>query len=522
MSRPRKNPVTVNIVCEQCFVTFTVKYTKRTQRFCSVKCSQNSPSVKSLMRNSQLKSFIEKYGVDHPMKTPSVVDNFKTSMKKKYGVEHALQKEEFVQKSKTTAKDRHGNENYRNSSKMKKTCLNKYGVDNFVKTDEYKVKYEQTCLSKYGKPHASQSTRFKLEHIKTMFDKILSHDRFINFIPMFKHDDYFGVLKDLSFIKYKFKCKRCDNVDSYNLNNGNPLHCVNCDKQNMSYFQKEIYDYVKSLVGMDVLVETNNKTILKPQELDIYIPSLNIAIECNGLYWHSEVIGSKNKVYHYNKTLTCLSKDISLIHVFENEWYQKQEIVKSVLKNLLGVNNVRIYARKCEVKLVKSNQTVEEFLVNNHIQGTSVSSVKIGLFYKDELISLMTFGKSRFDKNYEWEMVRFCNKLNHSVVGGASKMFNYFIKHYHPKTVLSYNDRRYFSGSIYSKLGFEFVGYTSPNYWYIIDSYNSIKNRLNFQKHKLKNLLTAFDSNVTEWENMKNNGYDRIWDCGNGKWKFTV
>lgn len=522
MARPRKNPIAVDNVCEQCSITFSVKYAKRNQRFCSVKCSQNSPSVKSLAKDSQLKSFVERYGVDHPMKTQSVVNNFKKSMVEKYGVEHALQKEEFVEKGKKTTKSRHGDENYRNTSQMKQTCLNKYGVDNFVKTDEYKIQYEQTCLVKYGKPHASQSTSFKLEHVKTMFDRILSHDRFVNFIPMFKPDNYFGVLKDLSFVKYKFKCKRCDNVDSYNLNNGNPLRCVNCDKQNMSYFQKEIYDYVKSLVGANVLVETNDKTILKPKELDIYIPSANLAIECNGLYWHSEIMGSKNKVYHYNKTLNCELKNISLIHIFENEWYKKQEIVKSVLKNILGVNGIKVYARQCELKLITSNETVENFLVNNHMQGMSSSSIKIGLFYNNELISLMTFGKSRFDKNYEWEMVRYCNKLNHSIIGGASKMFNYFIKNYHPKSIVSYNDKRYFSGKIYSKLGFEFVECTSPNYWYIFDSYSSVKNRMGFQKHKLKAILPTYDENITEWQNMKNNGYDRIWDCGNGKWNFIT
>jgi len=240
------------------------------------------------------------------------------------------------------------------------------------------------------------------------------------------------------------------------------------------------------------------------------------------LYWHSEIMGSKNKVYHYNKTLNCELKNISLIHIFENEWYKKQEIVKSVLKNLLGVNGIKVYARQCKLKLITSNETVENFLVHNHMQGMSSSSIKIGLFYNNELISLMTFGKSRFDKNYEWEMIRYCNKLNHSIIGGASKMFNYFIKNYHPKSIVSYNDKRYFSGRIYSKLGFEFVECTSPNYWYIFDSYSSVKNRIGFQKHKLKAMLPTYDENITEWQNMKNNGYDRIWDCGNGKWHFIT
>jgi len=521
MARPRKNPIFVDLSCEHCTSTFSVKYAKRFQRFCSVKCSQSSPVVKSLMKDSQLKTYREKYGVDHPMQSSNVVDNFKRSMKQKYGVEHALQDSTFAEKSKHTTEQRHGDSNYRNTEQMKQTCLEKYGVDNYVKTDEYKDKYKSTCLKKYGRPHASQSTNFKLEHVKTMFEKILSHDRFVNFTPMFKQDEYFGILKDASIVKYRFKCNRCNNVDAYNLNNGNPLHCVNCDKNNMSYFQKEVYDYVKSLVGPNVLVETNNKTLLKPQELDIYIPSLNIAIECDGLYWHSEVMGAKNRVYHYNKTIHCESKGVSLIHVFENDWHQKNEVIKSVLNNILGKPSFKIYARNCEVKLITSNKIVESFLNNNHVQSTAVSSVKIGLYHDSQLISVMTFGKSRFDKNYEWEMVRFCNLLNFSIVGGASKMFNFFIKNYNPKSIVSYNDRRYFTGKIYSKLGFEFVENTNPNYWYVIDSYKTLKNRMNFQKHKLKHILPTFDSTLTEWENMKNHGYDRIWDCGNGKWKYV-
>lgn len=520
MARPRKNPVTVNLVCESCSTTFVVKYAKKNQRFCSVRCSQGSQSVKLSIRESQLKTYREKYGVDHPMMVSSVVDKFKRSMVEKYGVEHALQRNDFVEKRKKTSESLYGNEHYRNVEKAKETCLKKYGTDNFVKTEEYKKKYKNTCLEKYGKPHASQSSKFKLEHSKTMFEKIMSHDRFVNFTPVFSQDCYFGVLRDLSIVKYKFKCKRCNNVDSYNLNNGNPLICVNCDKNNMSYFQKGIFDFVKTLVGDDVSVETNNKSVLKPQELDIYIPSLNLAIECNGLYWHSEIAGIKNKVYHLNKTMKCESTGISLIHVFENEWYQKQDIVKSILRNIIGKTGLKIYARECDVKIVESNKEVCEFLNKNHLQGMSVSSVKIGLYHKNVLVSIMTFSKSRFDKKYEWELVRYCNKIDCSIVGGASKMFKFFLSTYHPKTIISYNDRRYFSGKIYTSLGFKFVENTPPNYWYIVDSYKTVKNRISFQKYKLKKILPGFDENLTEWENMKINNFDRIWDCGNKKWVY--
>jgi hypothetical protein len=130
----------------------------------------------------------------------------------------------------------------------------------------------------------------------------------------------------------------------------------------------------------------------------------------------------------------------------------------------------------------------------------------------------MTFVKSRFDKNVEWEMSRFCNKINTHVNGGASKLFSFFIKKYNPKSIVSYSDRRYFEGKLYLNLGFNFVKNTPPNYYYIIDNYQTLQNRIGWQKHLLKKKLPLFDINLTEWENMKNNGFDRIWDCGHIKW----
>jgi hypothetical protein len=131
----------------------------------------------------------------------------------------------------------------------------------------------------------------------------------------------------------------------------------------------------------------------------------------------------------------------------------------------------------------------------------------------------MTFVKSRYDKKIQYEMSRFCNKLNYKITGGASKLFKYFVTKYSPISVCSYNDRRYFDGGVYEKLNFTIINNTSPCYFYIKNK--KLYNRMNFQKHKLKKLLSSYDPLLSEWENMKLNGYDRIWDCGNGKWVFT-
>jgi hypothetical protein len=133
----------------------------------------------------------------------------------------------------------------------------------------------------------------------------------------------------------------------------------------------------------------------------------------------------------------------------------------------------------------------------------------------------MTFVKSRFDKKIEWEMSRFCSKMGHTIVGGSSKLFNYFIKTYKPNTVVSYSDRRYFSGETYVKLGFNFNSNTPPNYHYIIDNYDTLQSRINWQKGKLERKLLSFDKSISEWENMKMNNFDRIWDCGHSKWIYN-
>ena len=127
----------------------------------------------------------------------------------------------------------------------------------------------------------------------------------------------------------------------------------------------------------------------------------------------------------------------------------------------------------------------------------------------------MTFSKPRFNKNYDYELIRFCNKLNTSVIGSASKLFNYFIKNYNPKSIISYANRRFSNGSIYETLGFKFLRKTEPNYFYFKRNVGILMSRNQFQKHKLKDKLDIYNPELSEQENMFNNDYRRIYDCGN-------
>ena len=128
----------------------------------------------------------------------------------------------------------------------------------------------------------------------------------------------------------------------------------------------------------------------------------------------------------------------------------------------------------------------------------------------------MTFGKPRFDKKHEWELLRFCNKLGYHIPGSASRLLKYFERNFKPVSLVSYADRRWSQGKVYEKLGFTFSHKSDPNYWYFKNNdVSRIFSRVNFQKHKLKTKIKVFDIMLSEYENMKANGYNRIFDCGN-------
>jgi very-short-patch-repair endonuclease len=167
----------------------------------------------------------------------------------------------------------------------------------------------------------------------------------------------------------------------------------------------------------------------KAFELDEYIEEKKLAIELDGLYWHSDE-AKPDPLYHLNKTEMCEKLGIRLIHIFDVEWILKNEIVKSRIMSLFGIYSRTIYARSCEVRVLHDKSESGKFQDENHIQGAVWSSIDIGLYYGDELVSLMTFGGCRLDKSHEWELLRFCSKLNTRVVGGAGKLLKYFEKKY--------------------------------------------------------------------------------------------
>lgn len=274
----------------------------------------------------------------------------------------------------------------------------------------------------------------------------------------------------------------------------------------VSMAETELLEFIQDL-GINVYQSVRN---VIHRELDLYIPDYNLAIEHNGLFWHSDEF--KSKTYHLEKTEACDKKGIQLLHIFEDEWHQKTDIVKSRIMSTLGKNQ-KIGARKCEVKLI-SSKDASQFLNENHLQGRGRANVHIGLFHNDELVSVMTFLKNDISKSLiGWEMNRFASKLNINVVGGASKLFKFFVEQHNPDKIISFADRRWSTGGLYYSLGFDHVSNTPPNYWYFLP--NEYKRTHRFALRKPKG------SELTEKEIREQQGYSRIWDCGSLKFMWS-
>lgn len=320
------------------------------------------------------------------------------------------------------------------------------------------------------------------------------------------------------------KCKRCEEIFYLNCWNGSHVKtnkkCPKCYP--WKFRSKEEEEVCEFLRGRGLEIVCNDKTILgKGKDLDIYIPSKKIGIEYNGVRWHSENFGTKSRTYHQKKLELANENGVQLIQVQSNEWSLKKDIIKSILLSKLGMYDRKIFARKCVVKEINS-ASKNKFLEENHIQGADKSKYKLGLYLGEELVSVMTFGKRKITKgDIKLELIRFCSLKYTQVVGGASKLLKHFLRNNEVKELITYADRRFSDGKFYEKLGFDLSHISQPNYYYFKHEYK-MYHRSYFMKHKMINILEKFDSNKTEWENAKDNGYDRIWDCGHFVYKLTL
>ncbi len=281
--------------------------------------------------------------------------------------------------------------------------------------------------------------------------------------------------------------------------------CPVCNK-NASKLETRVAEWLKTL---KIKVKTQQRILGKT--IDIFLPEFKLGIEINGIYWHSEKF--KNKMYHEEKSALAESYGIRLLHLWEHQINNKAAIVKSMLRIKLGLAKLRIFARECTVKEIPIIQA-KDFLNKNHLQGYVPATIAYGLFLDDALVSVMTLGKPRFNKQYEWEILRLATKLNTIVVGGASKLFATFRKDYSPKSVITYADLDYADGGVYRNLGFKFIKFSKPSYFWVRQ--HTAISRYRTQKHKLQKLLgKEFDPSISETANMQRAGFFRVFNSGN-------
>jgi len=530
------NGLTVKPNCIECNSNVTFKNISYGYHlFCSTKCSMSNniikekfkqtckdrygvenPSKSKEFQDKKKKTCLERYGVEYYSQSPIVKENKEKKSLEKYGTKHPSSSKIVKEKIKQTCLKKYGVsttlklESIKN--KIKKTNLKKYGVESVFQVKEVQKKIKKTLLDKYGVENVSQSKKIqqkiKKTHLLSGFENLLNSDRLKDLVtPLFKLENYIG---SINHNKYPWKCTKCKIIFEDHLDNGKIPRCPTCyPKLNgTSKSEQEVLSFIQKYYPN----AKSDRIILEGKEIDIYIEELKLGIEYNGLYWHSEIGGNKDSKYHQNKTLLAKSKGIHLIQIFEDEWFNKQDIVKSIILNKMGKSPIKIFARKCKIKEVE-NKIAKQFLFDNHLQ-CEINGTHIGLFYKDELVSMITMGKSRFNKKYDYEILRFCNKLNYSVTGGLSKLLKHFKKEYNPSSIITYADARYGEGKGYEKCGFIYKELSKPNYFYL-NKQVCRESRMKYQKHKLKDKLQTFDSTLTEWQNMQLNGFDRIWDCGN-------
>jgi G:T-mismatch repair DNA endonuclease (very short patch repair protein) len=337
----------------------------------------------------------------------------------------------------------------------------------------------------------------------------------------FKKHNYELITENYTGHHQKLECI-CPNKHIYKVSwsnwNQHDSRCPKCSEVGVSVQERSLKEFINSL-GVNFI--ENDRLIISPKELDIVIPAKKIAIEYCGLYWHSELIG-KDRNYHLDKLKECEKKGYRLITIFEDEFVNNKEIVFSMLKNILGCSDLlnTFYARKCELREI-SNAEAKLFCERNHIQGYAISSIRLGAFHDNELVSVMTFSKPSVAKGHRsstnniFELSRFCCKMDTRVIGVFSKFIKYFKTNYNYNELFTYADKRWSIGNVYEKVGFDFVGVTKPNYWYFRD--NTIRmHRFGFRK-------TSNESKeMCEWEIRKKEGLNRIWDCGNLKYNLKI
>lgn len=427
---------------------------------------------------------LKQYGCKHPLQNENVIEKLKNTCLKKYGTECVLSNDDIKEQIKNTRIEKYGDPYYSNREKAKQTMLEHYHGD----YSEIVEKIKATCLKRYGVTsgnhlHFKNYELLNEQYVREHFikDKFFYHEEFMEFfniskyaVPLFKN--------------------------RYNITE--PNYRIN----GKSHAEIELYRWVKEH-SPDAI---SGSRIIKPYEIDILIPSINLGIEYNGSYWHSR----KEPDYHQFKTDLCREYGIQLFQVAD---YEDLDIWKSMILHKLG-KSTRIYARKCELREI-SYEDAQSFIEENHLDGFTDSSINLGLYYNNQLVQAMTFKTLEDNSDYDYELIRLCSLKNTAVIGGATKLFKHFLKEHPNASVVSYANKRFSDGKIYEILGFKMHHETAPNYFYA--NCEIVLSRYQCQKRFLPKILEEYHPELSEVENMELNGFFRIFDCGNYDFEYN-
>lgn len=458
-----------------------VKFTNNAYpNYCSAKCRNNDPEVIAKNKagvSKALKNVYIERGEDVKKKRANTLE-------KKYGTSGTSSPFSFKDVQ----------------DKVKSTIFENYGVDNIMRLPQYHVNAKEI----------GRKQSVELWKQRGLDIEYTDHDTIIIKNGCKIHGD---IELDIHTFNNRTKPDRmqvseiCPECNPLNYNSGKEIIM-------MKFFDE---------LGIKYII--NDRKIIKPLELDFYFPDYNIAIEINGIYFHGE-LSSKSLDYHKHKSELCEKQGIQLIHIWEDDLIEHKNIIFSMLRNKFKKSPRKIGARECEIKEVSSKDSVK-FLNENHLQGAINAKYKFGLYYNNELVSLMTFGNLRkalgakIDKT-TCELYRFCNKLDTNVQGAASKLFKYakeilsaagFTK------IITYAKRDWSNGNLYENLGFTFDGYTVPGYFWT----NTHGQRFNrFACRKSEIAKTEEEKSMTEVEIMHSRGYFRCYDSGNLKFHCCI
>ena len=474
-----------------------------------------------------------KYGVSTTGQIPGVLEKRKATMYKKYGVEFAAHSPEIQKKRKEKISTQTLEFKSSIRAKSKKTNLEKYGVEHHMKLNSQKNKVKETNIKKYGVEFPLQNLSIAQQMSDTWKSKSIEQLSNITLKTKNTLTSRYAVdaASRIGMLASTLEILDNENLFKSTITGLTRLEAIQkldiaehtlylyakkyqafdlFARPATSKFELAVREYVESL-GMNAIY--NSRNIISPTELDIFIPEKNTAIECSGLYWHSEHSANRTSVYHKNKHDRCADMGIKLITLFDDEWNNKNNLVKQRLCYILGKSTDKIYARDCKIVEVTSAE-VNKFINAHHLQGAIASKINLVLLHNEIVVAAMTIGIPRYNKKYQYEILRFCT--NGQVVGAASKLFTYFKRTRLPDSVISYSDNRWGKGEVYTAMGFKKI---SETVGYFYTDYKSRFNRTQFQKYKL--VAAGADPALSEWEIMQSWGYDRIWDCGQSLWIYT-